>query len=178
MKSHKTVSAALAAMITLMLVIALNSEKHDVTVDVQQALSQGGLGDVGVSQGDKNEVILAGTVSSDDDKARAQSIARSVAGTAVIFNEIGVQTDGDEIAEEFDSDLDAGIDKSLEAKLEAQGLNNSVKYDVSGGIVILRGDVSSRAEWSSAEKVAKGVPNVKQVVNELEIKRSAETSRQ
>jgi osmotically-inducible protein OsmY len=41
---------------------------------------------------------------------------------------------------------------------------------VKNGVVTLKGEVNSEGKRSLAEKVAAGVPNVKQVVNEIEVK--------
>jgi osmotically-inducible protein OsmY len=49
-------------------------------------------------------------------------------------------------------------------------LDKHVSYDVKNGVVTLKGDVASHAKRSMVEKVASGVPNVKQVVNEIEVK--------
>jgi osmotically-inducible protein OsmY len=45
-----------------------------------------------------------------------------------------------------------------------------VKYDVKAGVVTLSGEVDSQAKRAYAEKVAAAVPNVQQVVNELQVK--------
>jgi osmotically-inducible protein OsmY len=49
-------------------------------------------------------------------------------------------------------------------------MKRDVRYDVSNGVVTLKGDVPSQAQRSSVEKLAEQVPNVKPVVNELEVK--------
>jgi osmotically-inducible protein OsmY len=49
-------------------------------------------------------------------------------------------------------------------------LNKHVKYDVKRGVVTLTGEVNSQARRAYAEKVAAAVPNVQQVVNELQVK--------
>ena len=150
----------------------------DVSQDIRHALDQAGFNNVSVSQDrEKNVVTLSGNVNSDDDKSRAESVAKSAAGTAVVADEIGVRPSGDEgTAKKVDSELDSGIDKNLEAMLVQHKLDKDVKYDVSNGVVTLKGNVPSQAERSSAENVAKQVPNVKQVVNELEVKHQRATS--
>jgi hyperosmotically inducible periplasmic protein len=150
----------------------------DVAADIRHALDQAGLNDVSVSQDrDKSVVTLTGKVGTDDDKARAESIARSIAGAEVVSNEIGVRPNGDEsTAKKVDSDLDSAIDKNLEAMLVQHRLKRDVKYDVTNGVVTLKGDVPSQTQRTSVEKLAEQVPNVKQVVNELEVKHQKATS--
>jgi len=172
-------SAFIALAIALTLACSDTPPKApDVAGDIRQALDQGGLKDVSVSQDrDKSVVTLTGNVRTDDDKARAESIAKSIAASEVVSNEIGVRPGSDEgTAKKVDSDLDSGIDKNLDAMLVQHKLKRDVKYDVTNGVVTLKGDVPSQAQRDSVEKMAGQVPNVKQVVNELEVKHQKATS--
>ena len=51
-----------------------------------------------------------------------------------------------------------------------------VKYEVKNHVVTLTGDVGSGSERMQAEQIATAVPNVQQVVNELQVKRQKATS--
>lgn len=150
----------------------------DVTGPIRQSLNQAGLNDVSVSQDrDKGVVTLDGHVADDPSKAQAETIARSNAGGQVVANEIAVIPQGVEgDAKKVNSDLDDGIKKNLDAALIQNNLHKSVKYDVKNGVVTLSGDVRSEARRSSAAAVASGVPNVQQVVNELQVKDQKATS--
>jgi osmotically-inducible protein OsmY len=55
-------------------------------------------------------------------------------------------------------------------------MHGSVKYEVKNGVVTLTGEVNSQYKRDRAEKVATGVPNVKQVVNDLQVKNQKATS--
>ena len=66
--------------------------------------------------------------------------------------------------------LDSGIDKNLDAMLVQHRLKNDVRYDVNNGVVTLKGNVASESQRTTVEKLAKQVPNVKQVVNKLDVK--------
>jgi len=180
MKTLNCISSALVAL-AIALTLACSgrpSRAPDVTGDIRHSLEQAGLKDVSVSQDrDKGVVTLTGKVASDDEKARAESIARSVAGSEVVSNEIGVRPNGEEsTAKRVDSDLDSGIDKNLDAMLIQHKLKRDVKYDVTNGVVTLKGDVRSQAQRDSVEKLAGQVPNVKQVVNQLEVSHQKATS--
>jgi hypothetical protein len=97
-----------------------NSTKApDVTASIRQALDQAGLKDVSVSQDrDKNLITLTGKVPNENDKMQAESIARSIAGTQVVSNQISVRPPGAEsTAKKVESDLDKGVDKNLDATL-------------------------------------------------------------
>ena len=179
MKSLKVVSALYVAIaIAASLGCSDRSKAPDVANDIRHALDEGGLNDVSVSQDrEKGVVTLGGKVRTDDDKARAESIAKSIAGSEVVSNEIGVRPNGDEgTAKKVDSDLDSGIDKNLDAMLVRHKLKNDVRYDVSNGVVTLKGTVPSQDRRSSVQKLAEQVPNVKQVVNELEVKHQRASS--
>ena len=134
-------------------------QSPDVSNDIRHALDERGLNDVSVSQGrDKGVVTLSGKVRTDDDKARAESIAKSMAGNEVVSNEIGVRPNGDEgTAKKVDSDLDSGIDKNLDAMLVQHKLKDDVRYAVSNGVVTLKGTVPSQDRRSSVRKLAEQV---------------------
>ena len=179
MKSLRTVYVLLIA-IAIVATVACsdNSKAPDVANDVRHALDQAGLNDVSVSQDrDKGVVTLSGNVRSADDKGRAESIAKSVAGNEVVSDEIAVRPNGDEsTAKKVDSDLDSGIDKNLDAMLVQHRLKDNVRYHVSNGVVTLKGNVPSQNQRTKVQELAKQVPNVKQVVNELEVKHQKATS--
>jgi hyperosmotically inducible protein len=150
----------------------------DVTDAIRHSLDQSGYKDVSVSQDrDKGVVTLTGTVAAESDKAQAESIAKTNAAGQVVSNQIAVRPPGDEsAAKAVDSDLDKAIDKNLDAALTKHKLNKGVHYDVKNGVVTLKGDAGTQSRRSAIEQIAKGVPNVQQVVNEMEIKSSKATS--
>jgi osmotically-inducible protein OsmY len=152
----------------------------DVTASIRTSLDQAGFKDVSVSQDrEKGVVTLGGHVATDGDKAQAQSIATSVAGGQVVANQIAVLPRGAEnAAKAINSDLDDGIAKNLDAVLIANKLHKSVKYDVKNRVVTLTGEVASQSARRQAESVASSVPNVSQVVNELQVKNQKATSSQ
>lgn len=154
------------------------AKSPDVTDNIHKSLLQAGLKDVSVSQDrDKGVVTLTGSTVSDSDRAQAESIAKSFAGGQVVSDQIAVRPPGDEsTAKTVDSDLDSGIEKNLHAALARHKLEHDVKYDVKNGVVTLNGRVNSESRRSMVEKLANGVPNVRQVVNELEVKNQKATS--
>src|ERR1700743_3082117 len=143
----------------------------DVSDNMRKSLDQAGYKDVSVSQDrDKGVVTLSGTVATDSDKAQAESIAKAGAGSQVVADQIAVRPPGNESdAKTVDSDMDKAIEKNLDAALVKKKLDKHVSYDVKNGVVTLKGDVISSGRRAQVEKVANGVPNVKQVVNEIEV---------
>jgi hyperosmotically inducible protein len=152
----------------------------DVSDSLRKSLDQAGFKDVSVSQDrDKGIVTLGGQVASEGDKSQAESIAKSIAGAQVVADQIAVIPVGAEKeAKAVNSDLDAGIEKNLDAALIRNRMHDSVKYEVKNGVVTLTGEVNSQSKRDRAEKVATGVPNVKQVVNDLQVKNQKATSSQ
>ena len=95
----------------------------------------------------------------------------------MVSDQIAVRPPGGEsIAKKVDSDLDKGIEKNFDAVLVQHKLDSTVKYDVKNGVVTLNGKVNSQSKRAWVEKLANGVPNVRQVVNELEVKGQKATS--
>jgi hyperosmotically inducible protein len=148
------------------------TKSPDVTGNIRQSLDQAGLKDVSVSQDrDKGVVTLTGDTTSDADKAQAELIAKTYAGTQVVSDQIAVRPPGDEsIAKKVDADLDKGIENNFEAVLAQHKLDSAVKYDVKNGVITLNGKVNSQSKRAWVEKLATEVPNVRQVVNELQVK--------
>ena len=168
------------AMAGLILLAGCSSttQAPDVTAAIRDSLNQAGLKDVAVSQDrEKGVVTIKGNVAADSDKMRAESIAKSLAGSQVVANEIAVLPPGVESeAKTINKDLDEGIKKNLDAVLIQQSLHDEVKYDVKNGVVTLTGDVKSQATRTAAQQIAAGVPYVQQVVNKLEVKNQKATS--
>lgn len=148
------------------------TKSPDVSDSVRRSLDQSGYKDVTVSDDrDKGVVTLGGNVTMDSDKAQAESIAKSIAGSQVVADQIAVvPTEDSSAAKAVNSDLDKGIEKNLDAALIQNRMRKQVKYDVKNGVVTLTGDVNSESRRSRAQSVASSVPNVQQVVNELQIK--------
>jgi hyperosmotically inducible protein len=173
MKTMKLCFAILTLLAVGMGVGCTASEKSpDVSDSIRKSLDQAGLKDVTVSQDrEKGVVTLAGNVAGDADKTHAESIAKSIAGGQVVADQIAVLPPGAESdAKTVNSDLDKAIDKNLDAALIQNGLQKGVRYSVKRGVVTLTGEVNSQSKRARVQQVASTVPNVEQVVNELQIK--------
>jgi len=144
----------------------------DVSDNIRKSLDQAGFKDVSVSQDrEKGIVTLSGQVASENAKSQAESLAKSLAGAQVLADQIVVIPKGvEKEAKAVNSDLDEGIEKNLDAALIQNKMHGNVKYEVKSGVVTLTGEVNSQYNRDHAEQVATRVPNVKQVVNDLQIK--------
>jgi hyperosmotically inducible protein len=157
-----------------------SAKSPDVSDSIRKSLDQAGLKDVSVSQDrDKGIVTLGGQVASNDQKTQAESLAKSIAGAQVVADQIAVLPAGAEKeAKAMNSDLDQGIEKNLDAALIQNRMQHDIKYAVKSGVVTLTGEVNSQGKRTLAEKVASAVPNVQQVVNNLQVKNQKATSGQ
>jgi hyperosmotically inducible protein len=157
-----------------------SAKSPDVSDSIRKSLDQAGLKDVSVSQDrDKGIVTLGGQVASENDKTQAESLAKSLAGAQVVADQIAVIPVGAEkAAKAVNSDLDRGIENNLDAALIQNKMHRNVKYEVKNRVVTLTGEVNSEELRSGAEKVATGVPNVLQVVNDLQVKNQKASSSQ
>jgi len=178
MKTSRLFHIMATLLLASMLGCSSTPKSPQVSDRIRTSLRQAGLQDVSVSQDvDKGVVTLSGNVPSEADKAQAEAIAKSIAGEQVVSDQIAVRPPGDEnTAKKIDSALDEGIGKNLDAALIQRKLEKDVKYDVKNGVVTLKGEVRSQATRDVVEKLARTVPNVQQVVNELQVKNQKASS--
>jgi hyperosmotically inducible protein len=178
MKTKRLILSVFPLLLAGMLSGCSNNQSPDVTDNIRKSLDQAGFKDVSVSEDrDKGVVTLTGNVPTDSDKQQAEFIAKSNASSLVVADQISVRPPGNESeAKAVDSDLDKAIEKNLDATLVKHRLKKNVKYDVKNGVVTLTGDLPSQTKREQVEKLAASVPNVKQVVNEIEVKGQKATS--
>jgi hyperosmotically inducible periplasmic protein len=141
---------------------------------VEKALQQSELQDVTVSEDqDKNTITLGGTLHSDETKSKAAEIAKAAAGTRIMANEISVQPVGSESqAKDVSSNLEDGIEKNYKAALIASALDKQhISFTAKNGLLTLTGSVHSATERHHAQKLATEIPNVQQVLNQIEVRR-------
>ena len=171
-------SVLLPLLIVGTLAACSNNQFPDVTGNVRKSLDGAGFKQVSVSQDrEKGVVTLTGTVLTESEKAQAESVAKNDAESQVVADQIAVRPPGIESeAKAVDTDLDKAIEKNLDAVLIRNRLKKEVKYDVKNGVVMLTGDVLSQLRRAEVEKLAAGVPNVKQVVNELDVRNQRASS--
>jgi len=173
---------ALAAGLALWMVIGgvacnRNPRNPEVKAEVERLLEAAGLQDVDTDQDvEKGVVTLTGEVSSESDKERAEEIAQSASAGQIIANEISVRPFGMESQmEDTQSALDDGIEDNYKAELSKNRLEG-VNYDSREGVLTLTGTVDTQTKRQQAEKLAASVPNVKQVVNMIDVTQKATTT--
>ncbi|HVJ08407.1 MAG TPA: BON domain-containing protein [Acidisarcina sp.] len=158
------------------LAIGCKSPQHPPVKDnVVASLKANNLGDLSVDEDrDKGVVTLKGDVQTEDLKTQAETLARNAAPGYVVANEVGVRPTGMESqAKSVDSNLDDAIESNYKAMLKGNKALDaqSIHYKAKNGTLVLTGSVKTAAERTDAANLAKTVPNVQQVVNEIEIKK-------
>ena len=141
---------------------------------VTSSLNSNNLSSISVSQDrDKGLITLTGDVSSDDQKSQAENLAKQAAPDYTVADEIGVRPLGAQSqASAVDSNLDNGIEDNYKAEIKAHKSldDQSILANAKNGTLVLTGSVKTTGQKKEAESLAKKVPNVQQVVNELEVK--------
>lgn len=151
-----------------------NQSAHpDEKATVKDSLKNNNLGNVDVSQDrDKGVMTLKGNVDTDSAKTQAESLAKQAAPDYTIADEIGVRPAGDNAAGSVASNRDSAIEDNFKASLkENESLDDqSIHCSAKNGTLVLEGTVKTTAQKREAESLAKKVPDVQQVVNEIEVK--------
>ena len=113
------------------------------------------------------KVTLHGTVSSADEKARAERAARSVEGVRELRNLLQVvEKPRQETAAVADEALSTEIGKRLDADPALRDSKIGVK-STNRGVVLLDGDARTLSAHLRALEVARAVPGVKRVASEI-----------
>jgi hyperosmotically inducible protein len=177
--SGENMKLTLIALVTLLALISSMacSQRHDNASyedSVKKALEQADLEDVTVSEDrEKNTITLSGKLHSEDAKQQAAQIAQSVAGNRIVVNQISVEPVGNEAAaKRIESNVDDGIENNYKAALISKGLDKEhIRFNAKNGVLVLKGSVKNPTQRKEAEQVAENVPNVAQVVNEIQVRR-------
>jgi len=174
-KIHRSFVFGSAASLAVVLAVAgcQHASHPDEKAAVTHSLNSSNLGAVSVSQDrDKGVITLTGNLESQDLRTQAENVARQAAPDYTIADEIGLRPPDEKHAGAIASDVDDAIEDNFKASIKAhENLNDqSISCSAKNGTLVLKGSVKTTAQRREAEKLAKAVPNVQQVVNELEVK--------
>lgn len=111
-------------------------------------------------------VMLRGKVSSAEERAAAEEVARGISGVAYVSN--ALQIVPDDQRKTVDS-KDDGIETAIRERLlsDTQLKDAAIKVRSDNSVVTLRGKVTDPKAKSRASDVVRGVPGVRSVRNEL-----------
>ena len=172
---RKLLFAASMLLAGVMAVAGCEKSHPDEKASVNQALNGSNLSSIDVSQDrDKGVITLKGNVATGDDKTRAGDLAKQAAPDYTIANEIGVRPPDAANAGSVASNTDSAIEDNFKAAIKAhENLNDqSIRGSAKNGTLVIKGTVKTPQQKKEANDLAKKVPNVQQVVNELDVKPS------
>jgi hyperosmotically inducible protein len=116
-------------------------------------------------------VTLRGKVASADEKRVAEEVARSVDGVTAVKNELQVVAPTErKMVNAKDDDLKDSVQRRIKQDARLKGSDIEVRVDA--GVVTLMGDVQDVGASARASEVARAVPGVRSVKNELREKTS------
>ncbi len=114
-------------------------------------------------------VMLRGKVSSTEERAAAEEIARGLSGVAAVSNALQIVPDDQRKAVDAKDD---GLETAIRERLtnDAQLKDAAIKVRSDNSVVTIRGKVSDPKAKSRASDLVWGVPGVRSVRNELGLK--------
>ena len=112
----------------------------------------------------KGTVFLRGKVESDAAKSAAEDIAKGIDGVKSVKNELQVVPASEKkMVEAKDEDLT----KQVKTRLHSDARLKKVDVRVDNGVVTLQGKVANIADSARASQLARGVPGVRAVKNDM-----------
>lgn len=109
-------------------------------------------------------VMLRGKVDSNEAKAAAAEVAQGIEGVKSVKNELQVVAPSARKAVDAD---DKQIAKSVEDRFKQDPELKKIDAKVNAGVVTLTGEVKSIGTSAKASEVARGIPGVRSVKNDL-----------
>jgi osmotically-inducible protein OsmY len=171
----KALTISVTALLLILGTVACSRTNNVAYKDsVEKALEQADLKDVTVSEDkDKNTITLGGKLHSDDAKQQAGQVAQASAPGRIVANEISIEPVGVESdAKKIESNVDDGIESNYKAVLIANGLSKQdIHFAAKNGVLTLKGKVKATDQKKEASQLASSIPNVAQVVNQIEVRR-------
>jgi hyperosmotically inducible protein len=109
-------------------------------------------------------VYLRGKVDSAEAKAAAESVAKGIDGVKSVKNDLQVVSPG---ARKAVDAKDSDIAKAVESRLSRESDLKKIDVRADSGVVTLTGAVPTISASAKASEMARGVPGVRSVKNEL-----------
>ncbi|MGE3955763.1 MAG: BON domain-containing protein [Vicinamibacterales bacterium] len=168
----RVMHTGVAVAFTLALAAGACSDNNvpDPSDRTEQALKDANIPDVNVDWDEDARVAhLTGTVDSARERERAAQVAETAVGTSGrVLNELTINEVNETTADDMDgrirSDLGDMIDRDQVLR------DRDINFDVSNGVVTVKGEVRTTAEKNKVSDLVKAAPGVKDFANALEIK--------
>lgn len=155
---------------------APGNENRNVSMKdaVSNALHQAGYKDLSVDEDrDKRLLTLHGNLADDAEVSRAGQLAAGAAPGWAISNQIGIRPKGAEHqAAAVTSNIDTAIEHTYKATLISNQMDKAgIHFASNNGVLTLTGTVDTPQDRARAEELARTIPNIREVVNKLDVKR-------
>lgn len=153
-----------------------NKEHPDDRMAIYNLLDKNYLRSVTVSQDrERGTITLNGTVGSMSSRQTAEKLVQQAAPGYQVLNRLRVQSTGlqDDIRDATQkAQLDSSIEQNFKEVIADEPSLKSEKIECTAfqGTLMLRGIVRSRKERQQAEDLAKKIPQVQRVDNQLQIR--------
>ena len=142
----------------------------DTAENLRKALDEANIRAVQVDvDEDANVVYLQGAVGTLADRTRANEIATAVVGTSGrVLNEITVAA----LTDRHPDDVDGRLTDKLDVMIDADPVlrERDVNIQVVNGTVTVTGEVRTSREKARVERIVSSTPDVKEVVNHLQVR--------
>ena len=139
---------------------------------VQNALAMDNLNGISISQ-DRNKgvITLTGTLSSEQRKLQAEDIAKGAAPKYTVADETTVVPPPSAVVTPSPTDIaiQTQFNKVVKSHSFLDRPGDDIKATATKGDVVLTGKVKTDYDKRAAEKLAKEIPNVHQVKNDLTV---------
>lgn len=147
-----------------------NANVPDPSDRAKQALTDANIKDVKVDwDKDARVAHLKGTVDTTQERARAEQVAETAVGTSgKVLNEVTVENVNEKTADDMDGRIRSDLKDMIGRDQVLRDRN--IDFDVSNGMVTVKGDVRTTAEKTKVSDMVKAAPGVKDFANGLEIK--------
>lgn len=160
----------LAVALSLGIGAAACSREPNPTDEVTRALKEANLDTISVEWDKRAHIAhLKGTVETTTDRQRAHDVAVAAVGTTGrVLNELTVKGINETTADDFDGQIKSQLKKMMNN--DATLRDRDIKFEVTNGVVTVKGEVHSAAEKSRVTELVREAPGVKDMANALEIK--------
>ncbi len=141
---------------------------------VTTALDNNGLGSITVTQNRNSGMMtLTGEVKTQAQVAQATNVAKQAAPDYTISNDAAVVSATNQ-GSTTPSPTDAAIENSYKTAIKDHNAleKQNISFTAQNGKLVLKGSVRTEAEKREAEELAKKVPHVQQVVNNIQVERA------
>ncbi len=171
---RKILVNSIVASFVLLAFSGCHRDSHpDDKAALDNILTKNGLGSVVVNQDRSSGVItLSGIVGAANQKAQAETLAIQAAPGYTISNNIQIVSSG---LQDLMKDTPSQEDKAIEDNFKAAIKNHkdlqaqNIQFSAGKGTLYLRGSVNTAAAKRKAEALAKKIPQVQHVVNEIQV---------